>query len=398
MPWCPRCDEIFPGGSTCPRCRARLEAPDVASGGHGLQPVEDLPQLKVPRRYRRAFDRLSEPKGPSQRALIAAGTALVFAVGFLFGRLLSQPPSPPTVHALPPAVPLSTLDVDGSAAYLVWSPGEHLATIATHDLYSGEVSPRARLSPPSADPGERTQVAALGEDLALVLGDGEDAYVAIAPGAGAPFGWVQGVEAAWEAPGSLLLRTSDGRVLRWSAQTRQLGDALPGRWTGLLQTPSGAALRRGDALVLSAPGRPGKTLSLPPRSTVLAVDPSFSRALVVSHGLMLWDGKAATPLRIDGYKALAAAFSSAGDKVAVTLADADGSMLVGVSDTKGNLALKPVPAQSTGCVPTPAWDARGRWVYLAPGDGSLYAVESAGARVEGVPAHLVGCGLAWFSS
>src|SRR3989442_3512870 len=124
MPWCRRCDEIFPGGSTCPRCRARLEAPEGAAAMHALQPVDDLPQLKLPRRYRRAFDRLSETKAPSQRVLVVAATALVFAVGFLFGRVLQQNPGTPTVHALPPAVPLSTLDVDGSAAYMLWSPGE----------------------------------------------------------------------------------------------------------------------------------------------------------------------------------------------------------------------------------------------------------------------------------
>jgi hypothetical protein len=395
MPWCPRCDEIFPGGSTCPRCRARLETSDAFSGPRSLQPVDDLPQLKVPRRYRRAFDRLSEPKGPSQRILIVAGTALIFAVGFLFGRLLSQAPSPPTVHALPPAVPLSTLDVDGSAAYLLWSPGERLATIATHDLYAGEVEPRARFSPPSVEPDDRTQVAALGGDLALVLGSGEDSFVAVAPASGAPFGWMRGVEAAWEAPGSLLIRGADGRVSRWSSESRSTADAMPGTWSSLLQTPTGAALRRGDSMSLAGKRN---ALTVPHGAQVLAVSPDFRRVLIAKGDVSIWDGKTATPLRVQGYKAVAAAFATAGDKVAVTLEDTDGSLLLGISDGRGNTSLKPVPAQSTDCSSAPAWDLRGRWVYIAPGDGSLYAVEAAGGRVEGVPTRLVGCGLAWFSS
>jgi len=396
VPWCPRCDEIFPGGSTCPRCRSRLEAPDAFGSAAGLQPVDDLPQLKVPRRYRRAFDRLSEPKGPSQRLLIVAGTALVFAVGFLFGRVLSQPPSAPTVHALPPAVPLSTLDVDGSAAYLLWSPGDRLATIATHDLYSGEVAPRARFSPPGVDPGGQTRVAALGDDLALVVGAGDASFVAVAPASGAPFGWVHGVEAAWESPGSLLIRTQDGRVVRWSTGSRSASEVVAGRWTDLVQTPAGAALRRGDDLLLAGTKR--GALPLPRGARVLAVDARFVRAALSDHagGLAIWNGKAATPLRVQGYRAVAAAFSAAGDKLAVTLRDDDGSLLVGVSDEKGNVALKPVPSQATACAAAPAWDGRGRWIYIAPGDGSVYAVEASGGRVEGVPTRLVGCGLAWF--
>jgi hypothetical protein len=398
MPWCPRCDEIFPGGSTCPRCRSRLEAPDAFTAAHNLQPVDDLPQLKVPRRYRRAFERLSEPKAPSQRVLIVAATALVFAVGFLFGRILSRTPSPPTVHALPPAVPLSTLDVDGSAAYLLWSAGDRLATIATHDLYSGEVSPRARLSPPADDPGSRTQVAALGGDLAIVLGKGDTSFVAVAPASGVPFGWVRGVEAAWESPGSLLIRAPDGLVSRWSSQSRSFAEVLPGHWSRLMQTPAGAVLRRDDVVMLASGSGSRGQMKIPHGAEVLAVRSDFARVLVAQHGIAIWDGSTATPLRVQGYEPIAAAFSRDGNDVAVTLRDTDGSLLIGISDAKGNVALKPLPSQATECAPTPAWDARGRWVYVAPGDGSVYAVEAAGGRVEGVPARLVGCGLAWFSS
>lgn len=397
VPWCPRCDEIFPVGSTCPRCRSRLEAPDALASSHGLQPVDDLPQLKVPRRYRRAFDRLSQPKGPSQRVLIAAAAALVFAVGFLFGRILSQTPSTPAVRALPPAVPLSTLDVDGAAAYLLWAPGDRLATIATHDLYSGEVAPRARLSPPSADAADRTKVAALGGDLALVLGQGDDSFVAIAPAAGPPFGWARGVEAAWEAPGSLLIRAGDGRVSRWTART-STADVLPGRWSELIQTPSGAALRRGQELVVAGEKKTPTTVRLPKSAHVIALSGDFRRAVISAPAPAIWDGKTVTPIRVSGYRLTAAAFASAGDKIAMTLRDTDNSVLVGISDEKGNVSLKPIAAHAADCAADPAWDARGRWVYLAPGDGSVYAIEASGGRVEVVPTRSVGCGLAWFAS
>src|SRR5207302_3551927 len=202
-----------------------------------------------------------------------------------------------------PAVPLSTLDVDGSAAYLLWSPGERLATIATHDLYSGEVEPRARFSPPSVEPDDRTQVATLGGDLALVLGSGAGSFVAVAPASGAPFGWMRGVEVAWEAPVSLLIRDADGRISRWSSTSRSIADALPGTWSALLQTPTGAALRRGDSLSLA-----GKrtALTVPHGARVLAVSPDFRRVLIAKGDLSIWDGKTATPLRVQGYKAVAA--------------------------------------------------------------------------------------------
>jgi hypothetical protein len=364
----------------------------------GLQPVEDLPSLKVPRRYRRAFDKLSAPKAPPQRVLVIATAALVFAIGFLFGRLLSQTPAPPTVHALPPATPLQALDVDGSAAYLLWSGGERLATIASHDLYSGEVAPRARFSPPVPEPGERTQLASLGRDVALVLDGDGGSFVAVAPASGAPFAWVPGVEAAWEARGSLLVRSASGRVVSWSTESRAVVATMKGTWDQITQTASGAVLRRGTALVVRDERGQHDAMSLPQGAKLLAVNAAGTRTLIASHGIQLWNGHEATPLRIEGYTTTGAAFEPGGDRVAVTLRDSDGSIVVGVSDDHGNVALKPLSARATGCTAAPAWDARGQWVYVAPGDGSIYAVESTGGRTESVPARLVGCGLTWFQS
>lgn len=398
MPWCPRCDEVFPDGTACPRCRARLVPSDGGRSSQALQPVEELPQLKVPRRYRRAFDRLSEPRAPSPRLLAVAGASLLFAVGFLLGRLGSPGTSQPTVHALPPAEGLAALDADGSASYLLWSSrGDRLATIASHDLYSGEVTPRARFSAPSADFGERTQVAALDGSVALVLGGDDGSFVAVAPRDGAPFGWISGVEAAWEASDALLVREEDGTVVRWSTERRAVVSALEGRWERLLQTTSGAALVGSGHLVVRSPNDTHATIDLPPGAEVLSVSPDGMRALIDREGPALWDGRNAVAVRVDGYVSLGAAFAASGDQVAVTMRGADGDLVVGIVDSDGHVSLKPLGTRSAGsaCTVTPAWDARGRWVYVAFGDGSIHVAEAAGGRVEAVPARLVGCGLGW---
>lgn len=397
MPWCPRCDEVFPDGRACPRCRARLEPSDAGRSPHSFQPVEELPQLRVPRRYRRAFERLSEPKAPSQRLLAIAAASLLFAVGFLLGRLGSPGTSQPAVHALAPAAGLAALDVTGKATYLVWSSGgERLATIAAHDLYSGEVTPLARFSAPAAG-GERTQLAALGGSVALVLGGEDAAFVAAAPRHGAPFGWMPGVEAAWEAEDALLVRTEDGTVVRWSTR-RHTVETLEGSWDRLLQTASGAALVSADGVVVRSAHGSRPTIDLPERAHVLAVSPDGRRALVAGAGLALWDGSNAVPVRADGYRPLGAAFSASGDRLALTMLGTDGAAAAGIVDLEGDISIKPLGTRAAAaeCDATPAWEANGRWVYVASGDGAVHVVESAGGRLETVPARLVGCGLGWF--
>jgi hypothetical protein len=90
-------------------------------------------------------------------------------------------------------------------------------------------------------------------------------------------------------------------------------------------------------------------------------------------------------------------FSVSGDRVALALRAGDDAVALGVSDAKGNMAIKPVPTHAGACDASPVWDARGRWVYISPGDGSIYAIEASGGRVEPRLVHSVGCGLAWFS-
>jgi hypothetical protein len=88
-----------------------------------------------------------------------------------------------------------------------------------------------------------------------------------------------------------------------------------------------------------------------------------------------------------------AAFERSGERVALVVRQGDGVRLA-VSDARGNVSLKPLGGRAR-CVATPAWDAEGRWIYVAPGDGQVYAAEAGGGRVESVRTGAIGCGLAW---
>jgi hypothetical protein len=392
MPWCPRCDEVFPEGPACPRCRTRLVERERATDADGLESLPDLPTLKVSRRYRRAFDRLSAPKPPSVRVLVAAVTTLVFAVGFLLGRVATVSPGTPTVRALMPAKALAFDDVSGSAVYVLWS-GESVATIAGHELYTGDVSPQARLSPPfkSAD-GVKTRMVSLQGSVALITSDGDRSFVASLPRSGAPHAWIPGTSAAWETPDRLLVLQQDGSVVRWSMSDRRVGTKRIARAERLLQTPTGAVMQRGGRFT-------GSRLRVPRSAHVLAVSADGRRAIVDRTHPRLWDGTAFQPLRVNGgYRVLAAAFEGNGadgaDRAALVLARGD-ELTLAVVDAYGNAALKPLEATAQGCAPIPVWDSSGRWIYLSGGDGVLRAVEAGGGRVEIVHTRSLGCGLAW---
>lgn len=395
MPWCPRCDEIFPEGTACPRCRARLVPAEAGRAHHGLQPVEGLPQLKVPRRYRRAFDRLSAPKAPPQRLLVIAVASLVFAVGFLFGRLGSQPASGPTV-GLPSVDPLSRFDVDGSATYMIWSPGEHAATIVSHQLATGGLSARTGASAPAEDV-KHTKVSALGSSVALVLSGDDGSFVLASPRRGAPLGWIPGAEAAWESQDVLLVRTDDGRLLRWSPDKSAVFDEVGDGYQRLMQTPSGVVAQTDGHIEVRSSVGSRRTIAVPDGSDLLATSPDGLRALIDDGRPKLWDGTTVTAIRAQAYEAMGGSFSTAGDRAAIALRSEDGRVAVGVVDAKGNIAIKPVPTHAGPCDSAPVWDARGQWVYISPGDGSIYAVEASGGRVEPLLVHSVGCGLAWFA-
>lgn len=355
-----------------------------------LQAVPELPRIKVSRRNRRALERLSGPKAPSSRVLAAAVAALVFAVGFLLGRIGSiDQQAGPSVRALPAAHALTPFDVEGSAVYLLWTD-EPLATVAVHNLFSGDVSPRARLSPPVEPSDEAsTRVSALGGSVAVVVADSDKSFVAFTPSDGPAHGWVPGVEAAWASADELWVREADGSIVEWSIGVDGMRAHRSGRADRIFQTPQGAVVQRGGRLL-----SPWRRLDLPKDADVMATD--GKRAVVLGERLALWDGESFTRIRAQGFRPLAASFDRSGDRAAIVLRDRD-DLTLAVVDARGNAALKPLGARRGGCSPTLAWDGPGSWVYVAVGDGALYAVEANGGHVERIRTHGVGCGLAWIS-
>jgi len=319
--------------------------------------------------------------------------ALVFVSGFLLGRFAGIGPSEPTVHALAPAQRLQLEYIDGSVAYVLWS-SEPLATIAQHDIYSGDVEPIARFSPWASSVPMKTQLVSFGRSVALVASDGTSSYVAFAtPGAPA-YGWVPGVEAAWTSEHELYVRQSDGKVTKWSttADTTAKGPSLNAK--RIFQTPAGAVAQTSRGL--EPVGGGAKSLPVPSGISVLAVSPDGARAVVDRGGPALWDGRTFTPVHIDGYQVLAASFERSGERAALTLRR-DGVLSIAVVDGEGNAALKPLNVADRDCTATPAWDAGGHWLYVTPGDGLMYAIESAGGQIKRVQTKSVGCGLAWLA-
>lgn len=395
MPWCPRCDEVFPEGPACPRCSTRLVDRDRGALSDELLALPELATIKVSRRDRRALERLSGPKAPSTRVLALAVAALVFAVGFLFGRLGSIETDVPSVRALPAAEALTPFDVDGSAVYLLWT-NDPLATVAVQDLYSGDVVPRARLSPPIDSLADaRTHVVALEGSIAVVVADDNRSFVSFTPGGRPTHGWVPGVEAAWASATELWVRESDDSLSKWTVFDETLRVERSGKADRLFQTPAGAVMQVGGRLI-SRPSRAdvrATELELPDTGRVLATN--GRRAVVAGDRPALWDGTASKRIRVQG-SVVASSFEPFGDRTGLVVKRGD-ELTVAVVDSRGNAALKPINATAGDCAPSLAWDRSGSWIYVAPGDGSLYAVEAAGGRIESVRTHGVGCGLAWIS-
>jgi hypothetical protein len=126
---------------------------------------------------------------------------------------------------------------------------------------------------------------------------------------------------------------------------------------------------------------------------VVAIAPDTLRVLLDDRVPTLWDGKRKVQMSTGSGKVLGAAFDPSSERVAVVLDGPDGLQLA-VIDEKGDAALKPL-GSGDGCTGSPVWDAAGRWVYVPGGDGTLYAVEAGGGRVESVSTQAVGCGMTW---
>ncbi len=394
MPWCPRCDETFPEGPVCPRCSARLvQREDEVTGEiETLRSVPAVRSLRVSRRHRRALERMSGPRAQPMRMLALSIVALVFVSGFLLGRFAGIGPAGPTVHALAPTRALQIEGVDGSAAYALWS-SDSLATIAQHDLYSGDVEPLARFSPPPLSGRLRTQVVSFGRSVSLIVADSSDhSYVLIAA-AGAPVhGWVPGVEAAWGSERVIYVRGADRSITKYTVTPERVTSGQLEKASRVFQTASGAVVQ--TAGVLRSAG--GSKQLASPDVRVFAVAPSVDRAIVDHGGPAIWDGRRFIPVHVDGFEVVAASFERSGERAAVTLRR-DDELTVAIVDQQGNAAVKPLGVADRGCPAAGAWDAGGRFVYIAPGDGKMHAVEAGGGAVEPVQTGGAGCGIAWLA-
>ena len=393
MPWCPRCDETFPEGPACPRCSARLVARERETHEDTLESVPGLRQVKVSRRYLRALERLSAtPRASSSRALALALVLLVFATGFLLGRIGTVPTATPTVHALPLAEPIPYEDVKGAVSYVLQSR-DPLMTIAMHDLYSGDVVPRARFSP-AVDTADDaiTHAVSFGRSVAVIVSDGDHSRIAFAPHGRTPQGWIPGDEAAWLSETELVIRSDDDSLLRIEAGSDRLSTQRLGSADALFQTAAGAVVQRNRKLEsLSGPKR---ELKLPPKGDVLAVAPDLSKAMLDAKAPAFWTGDERRPVHAYEWgKVLGASFEPSGERVAVLMSDGE-ELTLAIVMQRGNAAFKPL-GNGPRCEAPPVWDNTGEWVYVASADGVLHAVEPSGTRNEAVKTHGVGCGLAW---
>ena len=89
--WCPRCDAVRPGETTCPVCATPLAAlEDPTSGG---QPSDPPPP---------SADEPAPPSRPPRlRVALAAATLVLAGLAFVAGRSLTRPTAPPAATAAP---------------------------------------------------------------------------------------------------------------------------------------------------------------------------------------------------------------------------------------------------------------------------------------------------------
>jgi hypothetical protein len=87
--WCPRCDAVRPGETTCPVCGTPLAALEDTAGG------ERPPDLPPP-----PDDEPAEPSRPPRlRVALAAATVVVAGLAFVAGRSLARPAAPAAAPA-----------------------------------------------------------------------------------------------------------------------------------------------------------------------------------------------------------------------------------------------------------------------------------------------------------
>jgi hypothetical protein len=107
--WCPRCDAVRPGGTTCPVCDTPLATlEDTASG---VRPADAPPPPEV--------DALPPPRPPRLRVALAAATLVVAGLAFVAGRSLTRPATPGAAPA--PATSTTAPEPGGDRRTLGWS-------------------------------------------------------------------------------------------------------------------------------------------------------------------------------------------------------------------------------------------------------------------------------------
>lgn len=405
MPWCPQCDETFPEGPDCPRCTTPLVERATGQPTAEMQQGGSLPRIKVPRRYRRAFERLGRSE-PAPKPLITIALAFIlFSLGFLLGRMDSISTVSPAIRPLGAVEPFADLGVDGSATYAVLAPaGDPTAALVRQTLSTGELAIRGRADlPVTPSRALRTRITEMHGSVAMQLSDDSTELVGAFPSGRASMAWVEGSVAAWEHTRALVVLDTEGRARRWSFGERTESEDIPGRWSWVFQTPAGAVLEAAGEqrhLAVWSSAGPRRTIEIPRDAKVLAVSSDGRRALVQAQRPGIWDGREVRPLRLAGYEVVAASFSADGERMAVvvdrpTTGGEPSEPALGIVAADGTVALRPIGRLTANCDPVPAWDPEGRFVYVAPGDGSVYAAEVGGGRVEHVRTRVAGCGLAW---
>jgi hypothetical protein len=107
--WCPRCDAVRPGETTCPVCGTPLAALEDTAGG------ERPPDLPPP-----PADEPAEPSRPPRlRVALAAATVVVAGLAFVAGRSLARPAAPAAAPA--PATSTTAPEPGANRRALGWS-------------------------------------------------------------------------------------------------------------------------------------------------------------------------------------------------------------------------------------------------------------------------------------
>jgi hypothetical protein len=236
--WCPRCDAVRPGQTSCPVCGTPLATLDETAGA---APQPDLPPPP-------AEEAAAPPAAPSRLRIALAAAILVLAgLAFVAGRSVARPAAPAAPAA--PATSTTTPEPGADFRELGWTARRGRLTVTAVEAERVAVSPRetvARLTlrVQGLPPGQR--LLALRGLRLLDSGGGVFASVdedQLGDQHGVP------VELDERQPGTYTVRTGPAPRLSLLARI-ELGDLLavqPGNGAVTLDTagpwPAGAPLR-----------------------------------------------------------------------------------------------------------------------------------------------------------